>query len=1095
MKQFKMFLALVVTLIISIPSIAQVTTSSMNGRVTDGKEPLMSATILATHTPTGTKYYGGTNADGYFRINNMRVGGPYTVEVSFVGFSTHTVKDVILKLGEPYVLNVSMREDSELLGEVVVTASSRNAVFNSGRTGAMTNVGTQQITQLPSISRGITDFTRLTPQANGNSFGGRDGRFNNITIDGGQFKNNFGLSSDLMPGGSAQPISLDAIEEVSVNVAPFDVRLSGFTGASVNAVTKSGTNDFKGTAYTFQRGKGFTGKVVDGVEIKNFSDRKEQTYGLTFGGPIIKDKLFFFFNTEFEQSSNPYSNWLPSEDGVINQTSKLARTTTADLQIMKEYLSKTYGYDAGIYNNFPSMDGKNYKVLVKLDWNINANHQASIRYNFLRNRSWSTPNYNSGAPDIKKGKTGRISENSISFSNSFYRSRNTIHGLAAELNSSFGNNMSNKLMVTYTSAEDPKRESDSMPFPFVEIFKDGDYYMNFGYEIFSYGNRVLNNTFSISDDFTWNLGKHTLLAGLGYDNIYVFNNYIREGTSYYRYDSMEAFMNNNAKPSAFGVTYGYNGEDPKGVELSYGLLAAYVQDEYAISPQFKLTAGIRLELPMYHSKLTNNPLIDNLPKLRYDHKLDVSTWPNSQLIVNPRIGFNWDILGDRSIQMRGGTGVFTGSLPFVWFTNQPTASGTAQSPEMGIEGKNLPSDFRFNPDFREQQKKYPNLFPNAFTDLTQLPKGSALAQVDKNFKMPQVWRSNIAVDFALPGKTTLTLEGIYTKDINAPLQKNLVLREPTGKLADGRPYYGTRLWDTQGQVSSAILLTNTNKGYQGSFTVQLRNRGVKGLDAMVAYTYSVAKDVTSNPGSQANSAWVNNHTYADINDPELGFSQFAVPHRVIGSLSYRFDYGNIAATTIGVYYNGSHQGRASAIYAYDINNDGVSGDLINVPEDASTMNFVDVVDRKTKQVVMSAKEQQEAYMEFINGNKYLSSRKGNFAERFAILEPWLNRFDVKLMQEFYSNFGSDRRYTVQLSLDIINAGNMLKSSWGTYKRMGLADKYGNIKPLTTLKGGGENPKIQLNAKSIEDFKAKSQWIHNSSVASTWGMLLGVKLIF
>lgn len=1089
-----MLMAMMMTLFVSLSSMAQVTTSSMSGRVDDGSDPLMAATVLATHTPTGTKYYAHTNANGYFTINNMRVGGPYTVEISFIGFANSVQNDIYVKLGEPYVLNVTMREDSEMLSEVVVTAANRNSVFNSGRTGAMTNVGSKQLTQLPTISRSITDFTRLTPQANGTSFGGRDGRFNNITIDGGQFRNNFGLSDNLMPGGSAQPISLDAIEEVSVNIAPFDVRLSGFTGASVNAITKSGSNQLKGTAYTFQRGKGMTGSKVAGEELANFSDRLEQTYGFTLGGPVVQDKLFFFVSGEYEKASNPYSGWYPSDDGVINKNSNIARTKKSDMKAMKDFLLSKYSYDPGDYDTFPAMDASNYKILFKLDWNINDNHQASVRYNYLKNSSWSTTNYNSGPPGVSKPSLGRISESSVAFSNSFYQNNNVIHGFAAELNSRFANDMSNKLMVTYTSAQDPQRSSPSALFPHVDIFEGGQSYMTFGYELFSFKNRVLNNTFSISDDFTWNLGKHTLLAGLRYDNIFVNNNYIREGTSYYRYASMEDFMENR-KPLAFGVTYGYDGKDPEGVKLSYGLLAFYLQDEFAVNPQFKLTGGLRLELPMYHNKLINNPLVDNLPAMRYGYKLDLSTWPNSQLMINPRIGFNWDVKGDRSIQLRGGTGIFTGMLPFVWFTNQPTASGTAQSPELGFNEKDLPKDFGFEPNFRDQQAKYPNLFPVSYNPTGEL-KRAALAQVDKNFKMPQIWRSNIAVDFALPGRTTLTLEGLYSKDINAPLQKNINLPAPEGTLPDGRPWYPNKTWDTGGQVSSAIVLGNTSKGYQSSFTAQVRNQAVKGLDVMLAYTYTMAKDVTNNPGSNANSAWVNNHTYGDINDPELGFSQFAVPHRLIGSLSYRIEYGNFAATTLGVYYNGAHQGRGSWLYAYDINNDGVSGDLLYVPNNASEINFVDKTDKEGN-VVMTAAEQADAFMEFIDGDSYLKSRKGKFTERFALLEPWLNRFDIKVMQEFFTNFGTDRRYTVQVSLDIINAGNLLNSSWGTYKRHALPNSYGNVSPLTTLGGDKpeQTPRYVLNAKSVSDFKANNKWQDNPNTSSTWGMLLGVKLIF
>ena len=1090
MKQtFKLFLFSLFACVVAQGALAQVTTSSLRGHVADSQESLMAASITAIHEPSGTRYNALSDVNGNFFINNMRIGGPYTVKVSFIGYKDHLSTDIRLVLGETYVLNVKMVEDVAQLGEVVVTASSNNPVFNSQRTGAMTAISSREISSLPSITRSITDFTRLTPQANGASFGGRDGRLNNITIDGGQFKNNFGLSNNLMPGGSAQPISLDAIEAVSVNLAPFDVRLSSFTGASINAVTKSGTNTFSGSAYTYQRGKGMNGTKVGDKTLDHLNANREQTYGFSLGGPIIKDKLFFFVNGEFEKLGKPYTGFMPSVDGVAKKDENLSRAKISDMAMMKKFLLDKYGYDPGDYESFPNLDEQNYKFLAKIDWNINDDHKLSLRYNYLRNSSWNTTSSNSSPAGVRRLNPGRISQDGIAFSNSWYGNKNEIHGFAGELNSRFGNNMTNKLMITYTGAKDPQRTSPSALFPHVDILKDDRHYMTFGYELFSYKNQVINNTFSISDDFTYYLGNHTLTAGLRYDNIYVNNRYIREGTSYYRYSSMEDFMENR-KPAAFGVTYGYNGKDPEGVQMSFGLAALYLQDEWNISQQFKLTPGIRFELPMYHNKLMNNPQVDRLPEMRYGIKLDISSWPNPQLMVNPRIGFNWDVMGDRSIQVRGGTGLFTGLLPFVWFTNQPTNSGTLQSPEIGLNGNKLPNDFRFEPNFRDQQKKYPDLFPNELK--TDGNFGGSIAQVAKDFKMPQIWRSNIAVDFALPGKTTLTLEALYSKDVHAILQRNVNLPEASGTMPDGRPKYASR--GTVNGVSSAVVLMNSDKGYQGSFTAQVRNNAIKGLDLMLAYTYTMAKDQSNNPGSAAYSAWVNNHTYGDINDPELSYSQFAVPHRLVGSINYRISYLDHMATSIGIFYSGSHQGRFSYIYPKDINGDGVGGDLLYIPTgvDDRKLTFSDMKD-KNGNVVATAADQYKAFMDFVDGNSYLKTRKGNFAERFGGLEPWLNRFDLKIQQDFYHNFGTDRNYTLQLSLDFINFGNLLDSSWGTRKVSALDTNYGNIFPLFMQKDGT----VVLNkVDNVEQFNEKAnKWDNVLGISSTWGMLFGLRLLF
>ena len=1100
-KHYTIFTVLLIGLLsmMSLTSLAQVTTSSMRGTVSDDHETLAAATVRVTHTPSGTTYNALTDAEGRFFINNMRVGGPYTVKVTFIGYRDHITEGITLQLGQTFVLDVRLSEDSELLEGVTVTAESKNSVFNSQRTGALTSVSPEQLKQLPTITRSLSDFTRLTPQANGGSFAGRDGRMNNVTIDGGAFRNNFGLSSNMMPGGTAQPISLDAIEEVSVNIAPFDIRLSNFTGASVNAVTKSGTNTFTGSAYTYQRGKGMTGTKIGDVDMSKLDNKNEQTYGFTIGGPIVKDKLFFFASAEYENDARPYTGFLPSEDGVANKKNNISRTSYADLEAMSKFLKEKYNYDTGDVRNFPNMDQKNYKILAKIDWNINDDHHLSLRYNYLNNNSWNTTNWNSGPGNNARLQPGRLSENAIAFPNSWYQNLNGIHGFAGELNSRFGNNMTNKLMVTYTATKDPQRKSPSADFPFVDILKDGGYYMSFGTELFSFHNQVINNTLSVSDDFTYTLGAHTLLGGFRYDNIYVNNSYIREGTSYYRYASMEDFMQNR-KPIGFGVTYGYNGEDPKGVQMNFGLLAFYFQDEWTVTPRFKLTPGLRFEVPFYLNKLENNPLVDKLPEMRYGTKLDISTWPKSQLQVNPRVGFNWDILGDRSIQLRGGTGLFSGLMPFVWFTNQPTSSGTVQSPEMGFGAADIPDDLRFEPNFRDQQKKYPNIFPDQLKSDGEYR--GAVAMVAKDFRMPQIWRSNIAADFALPGNTTLTLEALYSKDVQALLQRNVNLPEPDGKMADGRPLYSKNRMVSS--VNNAIVLGNTNKGYQGSFTVQLRNRAVKGLDAMVAYTYSFAKDQTNNPGSSANSAWTSNHTYGDMNDPELSYSQFAIPHRVVGSLSYRIEYLKHMATTISLYYSGSSTGRYSYIYGNDINGDYASGDLLYVPTGTSDPKF-SFVDKKgydkraKKEIFISAADQYEAFMKYVDGNPYLSKRKGNFAERFGALQPWLNRFDLKLMQEFYSDFGTDRRYTLQVSLDFINVGNMLNSNWGVYKTAALSSSYGNILPVEMQKANaksGAQKGFVLTENSIEDFSKKANvWNDDLGLGSTWGMLLGVKLLF
>ena len=1110
-KQFKHILTSLILIFITLFSFGQgVTTSSLSGQITDTSgEPLAGAAIVAVHVPSGTQYATVADAGGNYRIENMRIGGPYTVTVSFVGYASKTYTEIILKLGETYVQNGQLSETTTSLSEVVVTAGLRNSIFSSERAGTQTNVSTREIVSLPTISRSIIDFAKYTPQAQGNSFGGRDGRFNTITVDGAAFNNNFGLSSNPLPGGEAQPIALDAIEEISVNIAPYDVRMSQFTGASINAVTRSGDNTFKASVYSYMRPKSFTGNTVDGNEVIGARSRSSLNIGGRVGGPIIKNKLFFFLSGEYGTESIPGVTWKPSTDGVANPDLGISRTLESDMVRVKNFLMQTYNYDPGKYKDFDPFKNKNTKLLARLDWNITKDHKLTIRYNDVVGTSDQQTNFNSGPPNNARN-SGRISSQSLAFSNAFYGFKNTVRSITGELNSSFATRFSNKLLASYTFIQDT-RTSNSDLFPFVDIwtgfnadFKNGDQYMSFGYELFTFNNDVTNKTLSITDNLTVKLNKHILTGGLSFDRLFFRNSYIREGTSYYRYASVDDFIN-GADPIGFGLTYGYNGEEAPGAIATFGFGAIYAQDEWSLVPRVKLTYGIRLELPMYLNKLVDNPAISALT-FADGEKIDVSTWPNSQLVVSPRLGFNWDVRGDRSLQVRGGSGIFTGLLPFVWFTNQPTNSGTIQSPEIGWGlvstdvtppiDPNAPLTrdpklvgFAFNPDFRNLIANNPALFPQT---PGSLPSGSALAQVGKNFKFPQVWRSNLGVDVELPWGMIFTGEAIFSKDINAVKQININLAAPTGTMIgpDNRLYWSSStVAKVVSSVSNAMELSNTDQGYQYSFTAMLTKKFSNGLSGMFAYTYTMAKDITSNPGSNAYSAYSSNTSAGSLNDPGLSFSNFATPHKLIGDISYRIEYARMFATTVSLVYQGYQTGRWSYIYSNDLNGDGISSDLMYIPASSAEINFGDVTG-------MTAAEQRDAFWKYVENNEYLNAHKGDYAERYGEVQPWIHRFDGKILQDVFTNFGTDRKYTLQFSLDFLNIGNLINDSWGTYSYNPLAS-YENVRPLSVVTRGTSTtePVYRLNATSIADFEAKTKLSKSISTSSTWGCLLGVRLIF
>jgi hypothetical protein len=1091
----------------TLSAMAQVTTSSISGRVTDDKGPLIGATIVLVHESSGTKYGAVTNKDGYYTIQGVRPGGPYKADVAYVGYTTSRFTGLTLHLGETLPLNVALQETTQNLNDVVIIAPK---IIE--RQGANTDISTRQIESLPTISRSINDFTRLSPYANGSNFAGQDSRYNSITIDGSPFKNNFGVLSSNLPGGDAQPISLDAIEEISVNVAPYDIRQSGFTGASVNAVTRSGDNTFKGAVYSFIHPKTFTGGSVGSVSIPNAKTTNKETYGFRIGGPIIKDKLFFFANGEIEHSTFPSNAYNPSTDGNGNASTLTSRTKISDLQNMYNFLTSTTGtyngtnyskswtYNPGNYQDFGSFSSDNYKLLGRLDWNINQQHKFTVRYNYVHSSNDVLTNATSSPSGLSKPSAGRSSINTVAYSNAFYKMNNTVSSITGELNSTFNSKFSNKLLASYTHLQD-KRSSPSSVFPFVDIWNNvggvNDDYMTFGYELFTYNNNVINNTLNITDNFSYNVGKHTLTAGISFDRMYFFNSYMREGTSYYRYASMDDFVNGK-QPTAFGFTYGYNGNEAPGSELTFGLGAAYLQDEFKILPNLKLNYGIRFERPYYFNNMDDNANIDALNFNGY--QFNSGSWPKAKVSVAPRIGFNWDVKNDKSLVIRGGTGIFSGLLPFVWFTNQPSNSGMLQSPEVALTNTQLNTTLKgailkFEPNFQDLLKDYPQLFPNT---PGVLPTGASIAEVSKNFKMPQVWRSNLAADIKLPMDAVLTLEGMYSKDINAVIQTNVNLPEAQSVFtgADQRARWTSN--KIISSISSAMVLGNTNKGYSYSLSAQLKKNFDFGLSTMIAYTYSVAKDVSPNPGSTAASAWSSNVAVNNLNNPGLSYSGFNVPSRLVGSASYRFSYAKHFATTVSLFYQGTSQGRKSYTFSNDMNGDGNASDLLYIPTLEQLQSNFTFADAKNSSgaVTMTANDQRDAFWNYIQSNNYLRKHEGKYVDRYGYVLPWVHRFDLKILEDIYANFGTKHKYTLQLSLDILNVGNLLNSSWGTYKTMG-AMSYDNIQLLKAASTASTtaSPTYNLNATSISDFLTKTQLVNSPSTGSTWSALIGLRLIF
>ena len=1062
MSKRLLFMAMMLTSVLTL--MAQVTTSALSGKVTmnDTKEEVIGATIQAIHEPSGTKYAAVTNANGRFTIQGMRNGGPYSVAISYIGYETKTFRNIVLELGETYNLNALLSEDANELTEIVV--SGKASKFAAEKTGASTNINQRTIQELPTINRSIGDLAKLSPYYGGsNSFGGMNGKMSNFTLDGANLNNNFGLNSSLPGGGN--PISMDAIDEVQMVVAPFDVRQSNFIGGGINAVTKSGTNTFKGTAYFYYTNEDMHGNRVDGVQNSEPNPGEEKVYGFTLGGPIIKDKLFFFANYERTNTENIPTYWHPdlTGGGADNKT-YTSRTTLEDMQMISQFVKNKYGYDTGSPTDYPG-DIVNNKYLARLDWNINQNHHLAVRFNHTNNSRWTPPSATSR--DVGGLSASCVGISSMAFANSFYNQENKVTTFSGDLNSRFGQNISNQLLVTYSNIDDP-RSSDSQIFPMVDIMKDGDPYMTLGYEIFTYNNRVQNKILTINDNFTYYMGNHKLTAGFSFEHQKALNNYMRQGTGYYRYASMEDFMD-GAAPIGVALTTGNNGEENPSSQVVFNQIGLYVQDDWNITEKFKINYGIRFDNLIFQNEgAVRN---DELYAVDFGGRhVDTGLWPKSNWQISPRVGFVWDALGDKSLKVRGGTGLFAGRMPLVFFTNMPGQSGMMQTTYVTKDATAL-SQFTGGMKTNVHDME---------TILKNYAQGMAYyAGVDPDFKMPQVWKTSIGIDYQVPVSFPLTLTGefTYTKNINAVHLDNYNMKSPddtwrhiTG--ADNRLIYPAAS-EYQYTSKGTYVLTNNHKGHGWTASLQLQAEPIKNLFVSAAYTHTVNREVTALPGSNAQSAWQYMHTVNGPNAVEVRNSGFVTPDRVIANISYKYGKDHFS-----LFYSGYSPSGYSYTYSNDINGDGLSYDLMYIPRDDSEIKFVSDDDRI-------------AFWNFVEQDDYLKNHKGEYADLYGARAPWVHTFDFKWAHDFDLKIGNTS-HKLQLIANIENIGNLLKSSWGVAKIIpGQSNNMFKILSVTNAKEvkEGAQPIFRMNTD------LKTAWDYNHSYGQCWRLQLGVKYYF
>ena len=1038
-----------------------VTTSSLSGRVIDANgTAIYPANVVAVHTPTGTMYGAITQSDGFFKIMNMRIGGPYKVTISYVGYQSVEEENVYLKLNQTEVINFTMVESADMLDEVVI-AYDKDDLFDSDRKGASTNIGRDQINTMPTIKRSQQDLTRLTPQADGNSFGGRNNLYNNFSLDGSIFNNSFGLDY-ATPGGQtdAQPVSLDAIDQVQVSLTPFDVRQGGFTGAGVNAVTKSGTNDYKASVYYFMKNEKLIGKKVGETDSPN-NDFSDNQFGFTVGGPIIKNKLFFFVSAEAVRRNEVAHGWV-ADNGENTGQANVTSVQESDLIAVQNRLRDYWGYDPGDYQGY-NHEKYNNKVLAKLDWNLSKNHQITIRYNMLDAYKDILPH-----PEaiIGRGPTSYR----MPFENSSYRIFNKINSIMGEWKSNYNNKWSNKMMMGYTAFRD-KREPKSAPFPVIDIFDaNGNLAITMGSEMFSTHNILNQDVYQFTDDLTYYADKHTITGGVSFERFYFENSFNLFYYPWNMFFSVDAFMNNkkssdpNFDPD-LDIDFNQQVTDAQQNPYNWSYVdvaqfAVYAQDEWQVNPKLNITYGLRMDLPVY---LNSVPVTDAVTEAaNYDGwvdeegnsvKVDPAKWPDPKPLWSPRIGFNWDILGNSSLQLRGGTGIFTGRIPFVWLGNQASNPG-------------------INPGYTFQVNATSN-----------------------DFKFPQVWKSNIAFDWKNQNGWVFSIEGIIGKDINAVVHRNYNMLKPSANLSgtgDNRQIFAgfneSNIYSADPNSigfleAGTIVLDNVKEGMQQSITTKVARRFPFGLYADVAYTYMNSKDYTSIPAEIAADAFQRNPVVGNPNTPSLSWSRYGLQHRIISSASYSVDY-SFMTSTLGFFLESGKGRRYSYVYAGDLNQDAImNNDLLYVPTDASDIHFGTVDENGNGIEATDAAEQWQALSNFIEQDDYLSSRKGNYAERNGAMAPWFTQIDIRYMHDFKFKAGN-KTNKIQLSIDIINFGNMLNSNWGVYQ---LPRTYTPI----TVQGVDANGVPYFSF----DKTLNESYLQDVSIASKWQMQIGVRYIF
>jgi hypothetical protein len=1106
-------LAVFAFLLFGTSLLAQVTTSTISGIVSDKSgEPLIGATVVATHTATNTRYGTATNASGRYTLPAVRVGGPYSVTVSYTGYESMTKDGIFASLGTAANVDFQVVEAGSVLDEVTISAN-RNDIFSSDRTGAATTFSRQQLGTIPTTgARSINSITKYNPNGNGNSFGGQDSRLNNFTIDGSVFNNGFGLGTDAQAGGrtGSTAISLDAIEELQVNVAPFDVRQSGFVGTGMNAVTRSGKNEFFGTVFGNIRKSDDSG-IFNGQKIGDVKPTigafEENVFGASIGGPIIKNKLFFFANYERQRQTTPATTWVADGSPLDVGESNTTRVLASDLDALSTYLYDNYRYVTGPYENYDNKTESD-KFLIRLDYNVNDKNKLTLRYTHHNSVSDQlVSNSNSAGAGNR-----RTLASAMSYQNSGYLIGDNTRSIVAELNTQINNNISNTFSAGYDYQDEDRQYKGSL-FPTVDILKDNATYISFGFDPFTPDNKLSYGTLHFTDNVSIYRNKHTFTLGVNFEGYKSDNLFFPASNGVYVFDSLAQFY----AASNFGLAN--TGVDTSAVKYNrfqyrYSALPGaaeplqtmrvnrydvYAQDEYQINKRLKVTYGVRAGIIVFDNTGLSNTTVDGQNYIDENgtlgYKVETGKLPDPKVLWEPRLGANWDVFGNKKTQLRGGSGIFTGRPPYVWVSNT-------------IGNNGVLTGFIDNSGNKTLQNKFTDQTNIFIPDVPTLPSTFDIAATDNNYKFPQVWKTNLAVDQKLPLGFVATVELMYNRNVNAvkyfdanfePATRNFAgpdtrPRFPASGLTSGQDA-AVRINDN---VSRAAVMTTTNEGWYRAATIKLEYPNKKGLYGMVAHTFSQAKDLMS-AGSIASGSWTGTRSIRGNNDLDLTFADQDAPGRTVGLLGYRFEYGGDfgGATAITLGYVGERRGfngnvnsaRFSYYVSGDMNGDRINNnDVIFVPNSASELTFAPI----TGATPFTPAEQAAAFDAFIEQDDYLKTRRGQYADRNGVLFPILHRFDLSVTQEFSIKIGG-KRNTIQLRADILNAANLLNSEWG------LGNNFVTDRPLSFASVDANGvPSYRMATQKLSDGSTvllRDSFVKSKTQFDTWAAQFGIRYIF